>query len=153
MNIKFPETNLVECVFSLKQNRVASDTEYDEKDYAQNKKFKKYTYRVPEYLKGQVHTGDFVVVHCQTGYQICEVVSINAFAPGKEESYAPVVAFVDLSLYWREKEKQKKLDALKQQLIEEKARLEKMITFEMIADKNPEFKQLLEAFKAAGGQF
>lgn len=35
----------------------------------------------------------------------------------------------------------------------EKKRLESMVTYELIAEKNPEFKEMLEAFKEMGGEF
>lgn len=66
VNLKFPETDIVSCVFSLK----SSNSRYDGPKYNEcgiledTSRLKKYNYRVPEYLKGQLRPGDFVVVYC-----------------------------------------------------------------------------------------
>ena len=155
-NIRFPKTNLVECVFSLRvgNNTVTPGAHWDENDFhLEPKRLKKYTYRVPEYLQDQLKAGDVVVVHCQTGYQLCQVVSINAMGSFDIKSYAPVVCKVDLSEYVAEIEKAKKLVAMKAAIDAEKKRLESMVTYELIAEKNPEFKEMLEQFKSMGGEF
>lgn len=155
-NIRFPKTNLVECAFSLRTSNSLSTpgAHWDENDFhLEPKRLKKYTYRVPEYLQDQLKVGDVVVVHCQTGYQICQVVSVNALSSFDIKSYAPVVCKVDLSGYVAEIEKAKKLAVMKAEIDREKKRLESMVTYELIAEKNPEFKALLEQFKAEGGEF
>lgn len=155
-NIVFPKTDLVKCVFSFR----ASNTEYikadrwDEYDhYKDVRSLKPYTYRVPEHLRGQLACGDAVLVHCQTGYQICEVVELNALSDFETKSFAPVVCKVDLGTYTAEVKRAKQLKAMKTQIDREKKRLESMVTYELIAEKNPEFKAMLEAFKEMGGEF
>ena len=156
-NIKFPETNVVACVFSYRQNRVSGATVYDEYDHvepAYMKDLKRYYYRVPESLQGKLKVGDAVLVHCQTGYQVCEIAEINVLMTSfDEKSMAPVVCKVDLQGYISEIEHKKKLVAMKKAIDAEKKRLESMVTYELIAEKNPEFKEMLEAFKAMGGEF
>lgn len=155
-NIKFPKTDLVQCVFSFRSSNTqhVSFDSWDEYDHNKNPKLlKAYTYRVPEHLAGQVAVGDAVLVHCQTGYQICEVVSINALSDFETKSFAPVVCKVDLGTYIEEVEKAKQLKAMKAAIDREKKRLESMVTYELIAEKNPEFKAMLEQFKAMGGEF
>ena len=155
-NIKFPKTDLVKCVFSFRSSNtthVMSES-WDEYDHHKNPKtLKAYTYRVPECLKDQLSVGDAVVVHCQTGYQICEVVEINALSDFDIKTFAPVVCRVDFGLFIEEVEKAKQLKAMKAAIDREKKRLESLVTYELIAEKNPEFKAMLETFKAMGGEF
>ena len=76
-NIKFPETNVVGVKFTLRQNRVTTGVGYDEYDRLQDeytREQKKYIYRVPDGLMGCLQLHDIVVVHCATGYQLCEIV-------------------------------------------------------------------------------
>lgn len=155
-NIKFTKTNLVQCVFSFRSSNtthVMSES-WDEYDHHRDaKRLKAYTYRVPEHLQDQIAVGDAVLVHCQTGYQICEVVSINALSDLEIKSFAPVVCKVDLCTYIAEVEKAKQLKAMKVAIDREKKRLESMVTYDLIAERNPEFKAMLEQFKAMGGEF
>lgn len=155
-NIKFPKTDLVKCVFSFRSSNTANvlSESWDEYDHHKDpKRLKTYTYRVPEHLCEQLQVGDTVLVHCQTGYQICEVVEVNALSDFDTKTFAPVVCKVDLSTYIQEVEKTKKLKAMKAAIDREKKRLESMVTYELIAEKNPEFKAMLEAFKEMGGEF
>ena len=155
-NIKFPKTDLVKCVFcwrSSNMEHISSDR-WDEYDHHKDpKRLKAYTYRVPEHLREQLQVGDTVLVHCQTGYQICEIVATNVLSDFDAKSFAPVVCKVDLSTYIQEVEKAKKLKVMKAAIDREKKRLESMVTYELIAEKNPEFKAMLEAFKEMGGEF
>ena len=151
-NIKFPETDLVECVFSY---RTAGTTgcSWDEYDHTDSARLKRYVYRLPEYLVGRVQVHDAVVVHCSTGYQICEVVTVNALSNFDPRSIQPVVDKVNMGSYIHEVEKKKTLIAMKKQIDAEKKRLESLVTYELIAEKNPEFKAMLERFKSLGGEF
>ena len=155
-NIVFPKTDLVKCVFSFRSSNntnVLSES-WDEYDHHKDpKRLKTYIYRVPEHLREQMQVGDTVLVHCQTGYQICEVVEVNALSDFDTKTFAPVVCKVDLSTYIQEVEKAKKLKAMKAAIDRERKRLESMVTYELIAEKNPEFKAMLEAFKEMGGEF
>lgn len=151
---KFPETNLVRCVFSLRTNREYPSTLYDEFDHVDDSArhdLKSYTYRVPEHLKGQLKMGDFVVVHCATGYQLCEVTQVNVTSPHDEETFAPVVCRVDLQSYFDEVNKMMELAKVTKQLEEQKKKLEALVTYELLADKSPEFKALLDRYKELGG--
>lgn len=157
-NIKFPKTNIVECVFCYRQTRdfQKDGNSYDEYDKVRDtdiNRLKRYVYRVPKCLEDQLQVGDAVLVHCQTGYQMAMVASINAFSSYDEKSLAPVVCKCDLTSYIDEVERYKQLAAMKAAIDREKKRLESMVTYELIADKNPEFKAMLEAFKEMGGEF
>ena len=150
MNIKFPDTNVVGCVFSFRQNNntVYQGSTWDEYDHRSTKRLKVYNYRVPEYLKNQLKLGDAVLVHCQTGFQLCEVVELNALPGVPEVGLAPVVCKVDLTSYIAEidrkvlkKKLQVQMEAMQRQIEEEKK-------YEWFAEKSPEFAALYEQFKA-----
>lgn len=155
LNELFPATNLVNCVFAFRQNNSTTGTydKYDRLTKAAFTKAKRYMYRVPEYLKDNLKVGDAVVVHCQTGFQLAHVVEINATSSYPEESFAPVVCKVDLGSYFDEIDNREALQAMRNKIETEKKRLESMVTYDLIAEKNPEFKALLDAYKAAGGEF
>lgn len=152
-NIQFPSTNLVECVFSWRQNDTYAAVKWDEYDHCDPTRMKRYVYRLPDDLVGKVAVGDTVLVHCKTGYQLAQITTINALASFSLDSVAPVVCVVNLASYITEVERKKSLARLKQQLDAEKKRLESMVTYDLIAEKSPEFKALLDAYRAAGGEF
>lgn len=151
----FPATNLVNCVFAFRQNNSTTGTynKYDCLTEAALAKAKRHMYRVPEYLKGNLKVGDAVVVHCQTGFQLAHVAEIDAISSYPEESFAPVVCKADLHSYFDEIDTREALQAMRNKIETEKKRLESMVTYDLIAEKNPEFKALLDAYRAAGGEF
>lgn len=152
-NIQFPSTNLVECVFSWRQNDTYAAAKWDEYDHCDPTGMKRYIYRLPDNLVGKVAIGDTVLVHCKTGYQLAQITTINALASFDLDSVAPVVCMVNLASYIAEVERRKMLARLKQQLDAEKKRLESMVTYDLIAEKSPSFAALLKQYKDAGGQF
>ena len=151
----FPATNLVNCVFAFRQNNTTTGTfsKYDCLTAEAAVKAKRYMYRVPEGLRGELKVGDAVVVHCQTGFQLASVVELNAISSYPEESFAPVVCKVDLHSYFDEIDTREALQAMRNKIEAEKKRLESMVTYDLIAEKNPDFKALLDAYRAAGGEF
>lgn len=151
---KFPETNLVKCVFSLRTNSKYPDVVYDEFDrfnVSDFKDIKSYVYRVPDCLKGQIKVGDFVVVHCSTGYQLCEVIQVNVTSSFDEASHAPVVCKVDLGTYFEEVKAKQAREQLARKLESMAEQLKNMVTYELLAEKNPKFKELLDQYKELGG--
>lgn len=157
LNLKFPETNVVTCIFSVKTKSTSpQDNMMNElgviEDDRYLKTMKEYTYRVPEYLQGQLHEGDFVVVYCQTGYQVCQVRKLNVLYSGDANVLAPVVAIVNLCEHFAEHARQEQLAAMKAQLVQERKRLEEQVTWDLIASKSPEFAAMLQAFRDAGGK-
>lgn len=155
LNIKFPDTDVVSCVFSLKNSVNMCDSSLDAFGVVPEPavhKLKEYYYRVPAFLQGKLTPGDFVVVYCQTGYQVCQVYKVNEFAPVETSKLAPVVARVELMDYFNDLVHQEKLKKMKTALIKERKRLEEQVTWDLIASKSPEFKEMLEAFRAAGGE-
>lgn len=154
LNELFPATNLVNCVFAFRQNNTSGVfNKYDCLTEASLAKAKRYMYRVPEHLKVELKVGDTVVVHCQTGFQLARVVELNAISSYPEESFAPVVCKADLHSYFDEIDTRETLQAMRNRIETEKKRLESMVTYDLIAEKNPEFKALLDAYRAAGGEF
>ena len=152
-NIQFPTTNLVECVFSWRQNSSYAAASWDEYDHCDPIGMKRYVYRLPDDLVGKVAVGDTVLVHCKTGYQLAQITAINAMSSFDLDSIAPVVCMVNLVSYIAEVEHKKSLARLKKQLDAEKKRLESMVTYDLIAEKSPSFAALLKQYKDAGGQF
>lgn len=155
VNIEFPETNVVSCVFSLKNSTNQCNQHFDEfgvTSEEHQRRLKEYYYRVPASLQGKLNPGDFVVVYCQTGYQICQVYKVNEFAPVETNKLAPVVAKVDLSGYFNDLIHQEELKKMKAALVKERKRLEEQVTWDLIASKSPEFAQMLKAFRDAGGE-
>lgn len=155
VNIKFPETDVVSCVFSLKNSTNQCNQNFDEfgvtsEEY--QRRLKEYHYRVPAFLQGKLNPGDFVVVYCQTGYQVCQVYKVNEFAPVEVSKLAPVVAKVDLSGYFNDLIHQEELKRMKAALVKERKRLEEQVTWDLIASKSPEFAAMLDAFRKAGGE-
>lgn len=155
VNIKFPETDVVTCVFSLRNSGTTCNQVFD--DYGvvtpeTRHKLKDYYYRVPDYLRGKLAPGDFVVVSCTTGYQVCQVQKINEFCATETSKLAPVVAMVNLGEYFEELDRQKSLQIMKATLLKERKRLEDQVTWDLIAEKSPEFAAMLKAFRDAGGE-
>lgn len=155
VNIKFPATDVVSCVFSLKNTTNSCNQNFDACGMVaedQLRKLKPYYYRVPEYLQGKLSPGDFVVVNCQTGYQVCQVYKVNEFCATETSKLAPVVAQVNLADYFNDLAHQEQLKQMKAALLRERKRLEEQVTWDLIASKNPEFAQLLEQFRKMGGE-
>lgn len=155
VNIKFPETDVVSCVFSLKNSTNDVRADFDAFGIipeGSHSKLKQYHYRVPAFLQGKLTPGDFVVVYCQTGYQVCQVYKVNEFAPVETPKLAPVVAKVDLFEYFNDLAHQEELKKMKAALVKERKRLEEQVTWDLIASKSPEFAAMLEAFRKAGGE-
>lgn len=152
LNIKFPDTPYVKCVFNWRQNNNAADfNTFDDIGRKDPAKLKRYLYKLPSYLEGHVGVGDVVLVYCQTGYQICEVVSINEPCSLDEKIVAPVVARINMMDYFEELEHQRQLKALRVEIERKKKELESQVTYDLLAEKSPEFAALLKSFREAGG--
>lgn len=158
LKIKFPDTDLVGCKFVYKTSNTrpgVPECEYDEFGRMldmQARRAKQYVYRVPKPLQGVLKSGDMVVVFCQTGYQVCEVCEINATSSVPEKDLAWVIDRICIDGFKEESARVKQLEAMKVQITKEKKRLEAMVTFELIAERNPEFAAMLKAFVDMGGE-
>lgn len=157
MKIEFEKTNVVQCIFSLRQtNNADLGAPYDEYDRrVHTASLKRYMYCVPEYLQGQLKVGDYVVVHCTTGFQICEIVEINVQRSewANPAKLAPVVCKVDLHAYSDYVEHSKQVESLRSLIKSKKKQLEAEMSYDYFAERSPEFKQLLDQFRELGGQF
>lgn len=149
MKLEFPKTNLVKCVFSFKNDTSLSNV-WNKFDHRETRNLKQYTYRVPEGLELKEH--DAVLVHCTTGYQLCEVVELNVISGIDESEYSPVVCKVDLTSYFDEVENAEKVEYMRLKLEKKKKELENQVTYDLLAERNPEFAEMLKAFRAMGGK-
>lgn len=148
-NIKFPKTPFVNCVFNWRQSNSGQCTVWDKYDRCDPSRLKRYLYRLPEGL--QVQVGDTVLVHCQTGYQLVEVVEVNALCNFDTNSVAPVVCPVNMEPYFEYVAQQQQLKVLRAELERKKKELEAQVTYDLLAEKSPEFNELLSAFRKLGG--
>lgn len=149
MKVEFPKTNLVKCVFSFRQNSTLSNV-WDKFDHRETRNLKQYIYRVPECLELREH--DTVLVHCTTGYQLCEVVELNVISGVDESEYSPVVCKVDLTSYLDEVENAEKIKYMRLKLEKKKKELESRVTYDLLAERSPEFAEILKAFRDMGGK-
>ena len=90
--------------------------------------------------------GDFVVTSCITGFQVCVVTSLNV-PTSTYKDVAYVVGVVDVAAYQENLRKAEMKKELHKQLMAKKKELEDLVTFELLAEKSPEFKALLEAYQ------
>lgn len=136
-NIKFPETDTIGCRFPECTGRNG--------DVEVNPRSKEYFYKLlPGMQKPTV--GDFVVVSCQNGFQVCVVTTVNALTDF--EDFAYVVGFVDVHPYRAELERQEQKKRLHTELMKKKKELEGTIALEVFAERSPEFKALLDAYNS-----
>ena len=136
-NIKFPETDVIGCRFPEVTGRNG--------EVEVNNRTKEYFYKLlPNMDKPKV--GDFVVVSCQNGFQVCVVTSINAMTGFDDLAY--VVGFVDVEPYKYELARQAEKKRLHAALMAKKKELEATIALDVFAERSPEFKALLDAYKA-----
>lgn len=112
---------------------------------------KVYYYEVIDGIEAEV--GDVVVCVCATGWQVVDVVEINCVLSDAQEARvtARVVAKVDMDAYNAYCEKEERKKKLARQLAKKKKELEGMLAYELLAEKDPAFKAILDEFKALGG--
>lgn len=141
MNVKFPETNYVSCKFPKVTGRNG--------EFQLDPTSKSYVY---ELLPGmpKPHVGDAVVTSCINGFQVCIVTEVNVTVPkswvGKDMAY--VVDFVDLTAYQDCLDRKAKKEALKTELYKMKKEMDEQFALDMYAEKDPKFKELLEAYRS-----
>ena len=136
-NIKFPETDIIGCRFPEVTGRNG--------EIEVNNRTKEYFYKLlPGMEKPTV--GDFVVVSCQNGFQVCVVTTINAMTGFEDLAY--VVGTLDVKSYQDELTRQKEKKRLHAELMRKKKELEDTIALDVFAERSPEFKALLDAYKA-----
>ena len=161
LNVKFPETPYVECIYGLRTNREYSvktrcctdEEHYDEYGRVVNKsRLKRYVYKLPDELVGNIKVGDYVCVHCANGYNVCEVATVNAITNFDDAGIEPVLCKVDISGYIERIEKKKQQQMIKAALDARKKELEATMAYEMFAERDQSFAQLLAQYKELGGK-
>ena len=134
-SIKFPETDVIGCRFpectgrngEIKVDRCA----------------KEYYYKLlPGMAKPNI--GDFVVVSCQNGFQVCVVTTLDAITEFTDLAY--VVGSVDVAAYHMELSRQAEKKRLYAELIRKTKELEEPIALDLYAERSPELKALLEMY-------
>lgn len=137
MTLEFPKTDLIGCKFPLctgRNGRIEVPSAG-----------KEYIYRL---LPGQPRPeiGDFVVTSCMNGFQVCVVTTLDVpTTTYKDVAY--VVGVVDVEAYQENLRRAEMKKELHKRLLAKKKELEDQVTFELLAEKSPEFKALLEAYQ------
>lgn len=85
-----------------------------------------------------------MLVHCQTGYQLCEVIELNVITALDESKLSPLVCHVDLGRY--------AASILHAQLMQRKKEIEAQMTYDLLAERDPVFAELLKSYRALGGK-
>lgn len=134
-NIIFPTTDIV---------GVKLRTPYNQASMAN----KVLQYRILTGMENP-HMGDTVVVDTAIGMQLGNVVHVDLPDTGKVVGF--VVDIVDLKHYDHYQEQAQIRETLREALLKKKQELEDLWTYEMLAEKSPEFNELLKQFKALGG--
>lgn len=106
---------------------------------------KEYFYKLlPGMNKPKI--GDLMVVSSNAGFGVVKVTTVDA--KSKLDGHAYCVGTVDPTMYITELQKEKKRKELKSILDKKSKELMDIAAWEMIADRSPEFKELLEQYKA-----
>ena len=138
VKIKFPETDVIGCRFPISSGKRNEEVRVD-------KSSKEYFYKL---LPGQPKPsiGDLVVVACVNGFKVCVVTTLDAMAAFENMAY--VVGVVDITAYRDTLRRQELREHLYAQLMQKKKDLEELITLDLLAEKSPEFKELLEKYRS-----
>ena len=136
-NIKFPETDIIGCRFPVCTGRNGV--------IDVNMRSKEYFYKLLPGMNKPKH-GDLVVTSCANGFQVCVVTTLDALTDFPDMAYA--VGVVDAHMYREELARQEQKKKLHGQLMQKKKELEAMVTLELLAERNPEFKKLLDAYNS-----
>lgn len=133
----FPETDIIGCRFPVCSGVRNEGIEVD-------KRTKECFYKLlPNQPKPKI--GDLVVVACVNGFQVCVVTTLNATTSFKDLTY--VVGVVNAKAYCEELRRQELKKQLYAQMMQKKKELEELVTLDLLAEKSPEFKVLLDAYR------
>lgn len=136
MNIEFPKTDIIGCRFPTNVGQRNQRLQVDNTT-------KEYFYRVLPGTEPKV--GDLAIVACINGFQVAVVTSLNALYERDDLAYA--LGFVDPEKYNTYQENQAKKKLLKSKMDRMRKELEDLVTLDLLAEKSPEFKELLEAYR------
>lgn len=140
MYIELPKTDLVGCKFYKCSGRNCRP-EVDPFS-------KEYVYKVVPGIE-ELRLGDMVVVSSINGFGVCMVTSLNRELPASlKGDVACVVGKVDYTRYEEALERDQQKKQLKSALLRRRKELDDELSLEFYADKDAEFKKLLEAYKS-----
>lgn len=155
MKIEFPKTDLIGCKFLGFDGRkeeyldtpwqcIPKETELRDR--------KQYTYRCIPGLAEQLSVGDMVVVSCKTGFQVCVVTEKDVTVPDSALGrLAYAITKVDVQGYFDMVQREQERKRMRVAIEAKRAELEKSAIYEMLAQKDPQFAALLEAYRDLGG--
>ena len=139
MYIEFPKTDLIGCKYPENTGRngeliVATGA-------------KEYVYRVLPGME-EINIGDMVVVSSSSGFGVCIVTALDKTLPPSIKEVAYVVGKVDFQKYQEILEAKKRKELLRTQLMKKKKELDEKFALDLYAEKDPEFKAMLEAYNS-----
>ncbi len=89
--------------------------------------------------------GDLVVVHARNDFALAHFVSYCDFNETEKTKW--IIQKVDLSAHYDRIARKEKIKLIKEKLEEERKRTEEIQIYEILAEKNPEIKKLLNELK------
>ena len=151
VNITFPKTDLVLVKFLVAGSTGAALAQQGLQGWRNTLNFnakpsnKAYVYKLPEGL--EVAEGDLVVISCVNGFQVGKVYQVNATCPENFTDLAYVVDKLNVEPYCEQIERDHRKEELKRQLVAKEKEIRDQISWELLAEKSPEFAEMLKAYK------
>lgn len=138
LNVVFPETDLIGCKFPDVTGR-NGDVKVDPLG-------KEYIYKL---LPGapRPHKGDLAVVSCKNGFQVCVVTQLDVpTTTFKDIAY--VVGVISAEKYQAQLQKEALKERMYKDILAKKKEIENQISWDVLAERSPEFKAMVEAYRA-----
>lgn len=151
VNITFLKTDLVLVKFLVAGSNGTATANQGPQGWRNTLNFntrpsgKAYVYKLPEGL--EVAEGDLVVVSCVNGFQVGKVYQVNATCPESFTDLAYVVDKLNIEPYCEQIERDHRKEELKRQLVAKEKEIRDQISWELLAEKSPEFAEMLKAYK------
>ena len=151
VNITFPKTDLIQVKFLVAGCSGTAMVQQGPQGWRNTLNFnvkpssKAYVYKLPKGL--EVEEGDLVVVSCVNGFQVGKVWQVNAICPESFTDLAYVVDKLNIEPYCEQIECDHRKDELKRQLVAKEKEIRDQISWETLAEKSPEFAEMLKAYK------
>ena len=107
---------------------------------------REYTYALYD---ERIAVGDIVVVKTgHHGFALAEIASIGNFPYSAVQCGREVIDKVDFTAYTEREEKAKRVKALKAEMDEKVRQLQQTALYELLAEKDPDLKAMLEEYKS-----
>ena len=151
VNITFPKTNLVLVKFLVVGSNGTAMANQGPQGWRNTLNFnvrpssKAYVYKLPKGL--EVAEGDLVVVSCVNGFQVGRVWQVNAICPESLTDLAYVVDKLNIEPYCEQVEHDHRKEELKRRLVAKEKEVRDQLSWELLAEKSPEFAEMLKAYK------